>query len=147
VPGTILPIYCPIKQMLYNLGVWMVGLVLACPVLAILTACAHAPRFYKRSNIPSRKRTFYRTAIVLSLTCAVAYLGYWVWLFCKLYSVSVSLTFSLWLERCMYASVIVAAIAVVCLYMGRGPYRAVVALSAGWIAAYCWLHLPIIHWA
>ena len=97
----------------------MVGLVLACPVLAMLTACARAARFYKRNNISSRKRTFYWTAIVLSLTCAVAYLGYWVWLFCKLYSISVSLTFSLWLERCMYASVLVAAIAIACLYMGK----------------------------
>ena len=47
----------------------------------------------------------------------------------------------------MYASVLVAGMAIACLYVGRGPHRVVVALSAGWVAAYCWLHLPIIHWA
>jgi hypothetical protein len=135
------------KHMLYDLGVWIVGLVLALPLVALAIACAHTRRFHRSNKTPSRQRAFYWSALALALISNVVYVGYWSWRVVKLYSAEVSFQSSLWLERFMYASVVFTAVTLFLLFIGRGPYRVLVALSVIGIAAYLWLHLPIIHWA
>jgi len=133
--------------MLYDLGVWIVAVVLALPLVALAAACARTRRFHRSNNTPSRQRAFYWSALALALVSGVAYLSYWAWLVAKLYSVAVSFQVSMWLERFMYVSALFAALALIFLFIGRGPYRVLAALSVIWTANYLLLRLPIIHWA
>jgi hypothetical protein len=51
------------------------------------------------------------------------------------------------LERFLYLSRLLSAVAIICFFIGRGPYRFLVALTTLWVTLQIWVHDDIIHWA
>jgi len=68
-------------------------------------------------------------ALVAASVGTLAYLGYWRWRVCGLYQITLPFTALLALERFLYASRLLSAVAIVGLFIGRGPYRVLVTLA------------------
>ena len=86
-------------------------------------------------------------ALVAASVSTLAYLGYWglrVW---GLYQITLPFTALLTLERFLYAGRLLSAVAIVGLFIGRGPYRVLVTLATLWVMLQLWTHDGIIHWA
>lgn len=133
--------------MLYDLEVWAVGLVLFSPAVVLRLAWARRCRFYGGKTIPGRRKAFYFTALVAASVSTLAYFGYWGWRVCGLNHIALPFTALLAIERFMYVGRLLSAVAIVCLFVGRGPHRALVVLATLWVMLQLWIHGGIIHWA
>jgi hypothetical protein len=133
--------------MLCSLSVWLAGLILLLPVLVLASAWARRTRYYGGHEIPQRQKTLYLLAIVAASVSTVSYLGYWGWRVCGLYRVSPPLMALVILERFMYISEVLSAVAIICFFLGRGPYRFPLVLTTLWLMLPIWVHGRIIHWA
>ena len=133
--------------MLYNLGVWLAGLILLSPILVFGLAWAEINRFYYGRQVQRRQELFYLTALVLGLVSTLAYLGYWGWRVCQMYHATAPFIGLLVLERLIYISRVLSIAAIACLLIGRGPYRFLLVLTILWVMFQLWVHDGIIHWA
>jgi len=131
--------------MLYDLGVWLAGLILLAPILVFGMAWAKITRFYDRTQVQRRQKLFYLVALVAGSVSGLAYLGYWGWRLCQMYHV-VPFIGLLALERLIYASRLLSVAAIICLLNGRGPYRLLVVLATVWMMFHLWVHGGIVHW-
>jgi uncharacterized membrane-anchored protein len=86
-------------------------------------------------------------ALVAGSASTLAYLGYWSWRACQVYRVTLPFVALLTIERLMYVSRALSIAAIVCLLIGRGPYRVSVVLATLWVTFQLWVHDGIIHWA
>jgi|SRR5450631_1313744 len=133
--------------MLYNLGVWLAGLILLSPILVLGLAWAKINRFYYGKQVQRRQKLFYLAALVAGSVSTLAYLGYWSWRVCQMYHATVPFIGLLALERLIYISRVLSLAAIACLLIGRGPYRILLVLATLWVMFQLWVHGGIIHWA
>ena len=133
--------------MLYDLEVWLAGSILLLPVVVLGLAWARSSRFYSSHPIPQRQRILYRVALVAASVSALAYVGYWGWRVCGLYRIMLPFSALLLLDRFLYLSRLLSAVAIVCFLIGRGPYRGMTTLTTLWVTLQIWVHREIIHWA
>ena len=75
------------------------------------------------------------------------YIGYWSWRVCQLYHAVIPLPVLLGLDRLIYVAKPASIAAMVCLLIGRGPYRIQVLLATLWVTLQLWVHGGILHWA
>lgn len=133
--------------MLYDMEVWVAGLILLAPVVVLGTAWAKRRQFYSGKPIHQRQKLMYLVALVAASASTLSYLGYWGWRVCELYQITLPFTALLTLDRFLYAGRVLSAVALVGLFIGRGPHRFLVALATLWIMLQLWTHDGIIHWA
>jgi hypothetical protein len=133
--------------MLYDLGVWLAGLILVSPILVFAVAWAKINRFYRSRQIQRRQKLFYLVALVAGSVSTVAYVGYWSWRISQLYHGTVPFIVLLSLERLIYVARVLSMAAIPCLLIGRGPYRILLVLATLWVILQLWVHGGIIHWA
>jgi hypothetical protein len=131
--------------MLYDLEAWLVGLILLLPVLVLAFAWARSRRFYNSQPIQQRERNLYFVALVAASVSTLAYLGYWGWRVCGLYRITLPYMALLILKRFLYLSRLFSAIAVVCFFIGRGPYRVLLVVTTLWVMMQIWVHDGMIH--
>ena len=134
-------------NMLYDLGVWLAALILLSPILVFGLAWAKINRFYNGNQVQRRQRVSYMVALVAGSASTLAYLGYWGWRVCQMYHATIPFVALLTIERLMYVSRALSIAAIVCLLIGRGPYRVLVVLATLWVMFQVWVHGGIIHWA
>ena len=132
--------------MIYDLGVWISGLILLFPVVVLGLAWARRKTFYRKSAAKRTQEIVYLVALVASSASTLAYLGYWGWRLCQLYQITLPFMVMLTIERSMRVCRMLSAIAIVCFLIGRGPYRIVLALATLWVMLQLWRD-GIIHWA
>lgn len=133
--------------MLYDMEVWVSGLILLSPVVVLGIAWAKSREFYSGKPVHQRQKLLYLVALVAASVSTLAYLGYWGWRVCGLYQITLPFTALLTLERFLYASRLLSGIAIVLLFIGRGPHRVLVTLATLWVMLQLWTHDGIIHWA
>ena len=133
--------------MLFSLKVWLAGLILLLPVLVLALAWARRTSYYSGCEVLQRQKTLYLLALVAASVSTVSYLGYWTWRGCGLYHVTTPFIVLLTLERFMYMSAVLSAVAMVCFFLGRGPYRFPLVLTTLWVMLPIWVQGSIIHWA
>jgi hypothetical protein len=133
--------------MLFDLEVWLAGLFLLFPVPVLGVAWARSHRFYSGHRIQQRQKNLYLVALVAASVSTLGYLGYWGWRICGLYRIMLPFMALLILERFLYLSRLLSAVAMICFFIGRGPYRVLVALTTLWVMLQIWLYDGIIHWA
>jgi hypothetical protein len=134
-------------SMFHDLEVWLAGLSLLFPVPVFGVAWARSCRFYSDREIKQRQENLYLVALMAASVSTLAYLGYWGWRVCGLYRITLPLMALLILERFLYLSRLLSAVAIICFYIGRGPYRVLVVLTTLWVTLQIWMHDGIIHWA
>jgi len=132
--------------MLYDLIVWLEGLILVSPILVFGLAWAKINRFYCGKQVQRRQRIAYMVALVAGSASTLAYLGYWSWRVCQVYHATVPFVVLLTIERSIYVSRVLSIAAIGCLLMGRGPYRIPLVLATLWVTFQLWAHRGIIHW-
>lgn len=133
--------------MAYDLSVWLAGVILLLPIIVFGLAWARIKRFYERGETRRQQRRLYVTALLAGSLSTVAYIGYWGWRVCELYHATVPLPVLLALDRLIYVARAASIAAIVCLLIGRGPYRVPVLLATLWVTIQLWAHGGIIHWA
>jgi len=133
--------------MLYNLGIWIVGVMLLSPAFVLSLAGLRIGRFYVSRRIHKRDKFFYLTALLAASVSTLTYLCYWGWRLCELYRITVPFIVLLNLDRSIYVCRFVSALAVVGLLIGRGPCRVLVVLATLWVMFQLWAHGGVIHWA
>ncbi len=133
--------------MLYNLGIWIVGLMLLSPVFVLGLAWLGIRRFYVGRQTHKRGKLFYLTALLAASVSTLTYLCYWGWRLCELYRITVPFMVLLTLDRSIYVCRFLSALAIVGLLIGRGPCRVLVVLATLWVMFQLWAHGGIIHWA
>jgi hypothetical protein len=133
--------------MLYDLGVWLAGLILLSPILVFGLAWAKINRFYHGRQVQRQQKLFYLVALVVGSVSTLAYLGYWTWRVCQMYHFTLPFFAVLTLDRLIYASRLLSVAAIACLLVGRGPYRFLLVLATLWVIFQIWMHGGIIHWA
>ncbi|SRR6266849_3052650 len=104
--------------MLYDLEVWLAGLILLLPVLVLGFAWARSRRFYNSQPIQQRQKILYLVALVAASVSTLAYLGYWGWRVCGLYRITLPFMALLILERFLNLSKLLSAVAIVCFFIG-----------------------------
>jgi|SRR5215469_12392894 len=132
--------------MAYDLSVWFAGVILLLPLIVFGLAWARIKQFYERGETRGQQRHFYLTALSAGSLSTVAYIGYWVWRVFQLYQATIPLPLLLALDRLIYVARATSIAAIVCLLMGRGPYRISVLLATLWVTVQVWVHGGIIHW-
>ena len=133
--------------MLYDLEVWLAGLILLSPVVVLALAWARSSRFYISYPIPQRQKILFHVALVAGSVSTLAYVSYWGWRVCGMYQIIVPSSALLVLDGFLQLSRLLSAVAVVCFLIGRGPYRVLVTLTTLWVTLQIWVHGSIIHWA
>ncbi len=133
--------------MLYDLQVWLGGLLIAAPIVALVAAWARIRQFYPSRLVRPRHERLYILALALASVSSLGYLGSWAWWTANLYSISIPIRVSLMLERFIRAGVLLSAAATGCLLIGRGPYRVLLVLTTLLMMAYLWSHIHLLHWA
>lgn len=131
--------------MAYDLGVWLAGVILMLPIIVLGSAWARIKRFYDRGETRRYQRRLYVTALLAGSLSTVAYMGYWTWRVCILYHATVPLPVLLALDHLIYVARAASIAAIVCLLIGRGPYRIPVLLATLWVTFQLWVHGGIIH--
>ncbi|SPF39322.1 membrane hypothetical protein [Candidatus Sulfotelmatobacter kueseliae] len=133
--------------MLYDLSVWLAGLILLTPILVFGLAWARISRYYHGRQVHRRQKISYMAALVAGSVSTLAYLGYWSWRVCQMYHATLPLIGLLTLDRLIYVSRALSMATIACLLFGRGPYRMPLALATLWVTFQLWVHGDIIHWA
>lgn len=133
--------------MAYDLSVWLAGVILLLPIIVFGMAWARIKRFYERGKTRSLQRRFYLAALIAGSLSTFAYIGYWSFRVCELYHTTIPLLVLLALDRFILVAKVVSIAAIVCLLIGRGPYRIPVLLATLWVTFQLWAHGGIIHWA
>ncbi|HYM77367.1 MAG TPA: hypothetical protein VE377_15440 [Candidatus Dormibacteraeota bacterium] len=133
--------------MLYDLKVWLTGLILLLPIPVLALAWMRRSRFYAGHEVQERQKTLYLAALLAASLSAAAYLEFWSWRVCGLYGITPPLAVLLILERFLFVTRLLSAIAIVCFFLGRGPYRLLLILTTLWVTVQIWMHSRIIHWA
>jgi hypothetical protein len=131
--------------MLYDLQIWLAGLLLSLPVVVICLAWPRIRSFYLENAIDPAEKLVYQLALVAASLSALAYLGYWGWRVCQLYRTQLPFTALLALDRLLLISRLLSPVAIFGFLFGRGPYRILAALSTSWIAVQIWVHGGVIH--
>lgn len=133
--------------MAYDLGVWLAGVILLLPIIVFGLAWARIKRFYDRGETRRHQRRLYIAALLAGSLSTVAYMGYWTWRVCTIYHATVPLPVLLALDHLIYVARAASIAAIVCLLIGRGPYRIAVLLATLWVTFQLWVRGGIIHWA
>ena len=133
--------------MLYDLGVWLAGLILFSPIFVFALAWAQINRFYQSRQVHRQEKLFYLIALVACSVSTLAYIGYWSWRVCQMYNATLPFVALLTLYRLIYVSRLLSLAAIGCLLVGRGPYRFWVVIATLWVMFQLWMHRGIIHWA
>ena len=133
--------------MAYELSVWLTGAILLLPMIVFGLAWARTKRFYERGETQRKQRILYVGALVAGSLSTVAYVGYWSWRVCELYHAIIPLPVLLVLDRLIYLGRAASIVTIVCLLIGRGPYRIPVLLATLWVTFQLWAHGGIVHWA
>ena len=136
-----------LMELHYGLGVWLAGLVLLLPIAVFGIAWARRGQFYSTYATSLPRRNLYLVALVAASVSVFAYLGYWVWRICMLYRITIPFSALFVLEYALYFSRVLSIVAIICFFIGRGPYRILVILATFWVALQTWIHGGIIHWA
>ena len=131
--------------MAYDLSVWLAGVILLLPMIVFGLAWARIKRFYQHEEIRRQQRTLYLIALVAGSLSTVAYVGYWSWRVCELYHATIPVPVLLALDGLIYLARAASASTVVCLLIGRGPYRIPLFLSTLWVTFQLWAHGGTIH--
>jgi hypothetical protein len=132
--------------MVYDVGVWISGLILLIPVVVLGTAWATRRGFSRNSATKHWQEILYLTALVAASASTLAYLGYWGWRLCQLYEITLPFMVLLTLEWSIRVCRMLSATAIVGFLIGRGPYRIPLALAMLWVLLQLWRG-GIIHWA
>lgn len=143
--ATLRPLLSSLTSMLYDMEVWGAGLILLSPALVLGIAWARSRQFYSSKPIRRHQKLLYLVALGAASVSTLAYLGYWGCRVCGLYQVTLPFTALLALEGFLYASRLLSAIAIVGLFIGRGPHRVLVTLATLWVMLQLWTHDGIIH--
>src|ERR1700676_3824447 len=133
--------------MAYDLSVWLGGVILLLPTIVFGLAWARIKRFYERGESRRQQRRLYVTALLAGSLSTVPYIRYWGWRVCELYHATIPLPVLLAPDRLIYVARAASIAAIVCLLIGRGPYRIPVLLATLWVTMQLWAHGGIIHWA
>jgi len=134
-------------SMFYDMEVPVAGLILFLPVLVLGIAWARSRQFYNGNAIYPWQKLLYLVALVAASMSTLAYLGYWGWRVRRLYQIALPFTALLTLERFLYASRLLSAVAIVGLFIERGLHRILVTLATLWVMLQLRMHDGIIHWA
>ena len=134
--------------MLTALEVGLILLIAATPGVLVVLALSRTRHYHREKCVTLQRQALYWTALALTSVSTITYLGYFVWRLCQIYGVSIPFEVSLWLQRLIYATGVLSVVALASLVVGRGPYRALVALAVLWETAFLWSRAPqMIHWA
>ena len=133
--------------MLADLRILIEGLILFSPTFVLGLAWARSGRFYSNKPTLQRQKILYFLALVAATISTLGYLAYWGWRVCTLYEITFPFIALLTLERLIWGCRLLSAVAIPCLMVGRGPYRALLALIILWVMFQVWIHSDIIHWA
>jgi hypothetical protein len=134
-------------NMLYDLKVWLAGLILLLPGVVLGFAWVKSSRFYISQNISARQKFLFRVALTAASISTVAYFGYWGWRVCGIYQFILPYSALFILDRLLLLGRLLSGVAIVCFLAGRGPYRVLATLATVWVALQIWLHGGVIHWA
>jgi hypothetical protein len=133
--------------MAYDLSVWLAGVILLLPIAVFGLAWARYKQFYQRHEIRRNQRRLYLMALLTGSLSTVAHAGYWSWQVGQLYHAVVPFGALLTLERSMSVARVSSIAAIICVLIGRGPYRIPVLLATLWVTFQLWMHKTVIHWA
>ena len=133
--------------MLLNLEVWLAALVIILPAIVDGFSCAAAPRYYRSRQVPGTQKSTYLAGLIIASAGALVQVNYWAWRVSALYRLKVPLPALIVLDRCLYPSAVLSSVAIVCFFIGRGPYRLLLALAALLVALQIWIHGGVLHWA
>jgi len=133
--------------MVYDLGVWLAGLILLLPLVIFGLAWARIKQFYQSRAVRPQQRCLYLIALIAASISTLAYVGIWSWRVCDLYHASLPLAVLLALQRFIYLARAVSLVAIGCLVVGQGPYRIPALLAISWVTFQLWINGSIIHWA
>ena len=132
--------------MLFDLEVWVVGLIAALPVITAIAAWLSAPGYYEEKAVAAKDRNLYLCALLGASTIAVTYASYFLLFFLPLYQVHL-LRAAWFLDRMKMVAPLPAIAVLICLKYGRGPIRAPLSIAVIWMALYLFLRLPLLHYA
>jgi hypothetical protein len=105
--------------MLFDLGVWIVGLVLLLPAIAAGIAWARVRVFYDRSSVGSLQKSGFLIGLVAVSVSALAVYGYWGWRVSTMYGTSPSISVAMALDRLVQVGKWLSAASILCLLVGR----------------------------
>ena len=120
-------------RMLEDVRVWVGGLILLSPALVLGLAWARRGRYYSSKPADRRHKILYLVALVAASVSTLGYLAYWGWRVCRLYEITFPFIALLTLERFVHGCRLLSAVAIAFLIIGRGPYRAILALAILWV--------------
>lgn len=133
--------------MLDYLELSLACLILSLPVFVLAVAWNGRTRYYNTYVVRRAQRTAYTVALVTASLSTAAYIGYWSWRICGLYRVTLPLTLVIIVDRLLLVGCPLSVVSIVCLLIGRGPYRLPLTLSTLWVTLQVWLHRGTVHWA
>lgn len=133
--------------MLLALEVWIAALIVISPAIVERVSWSTSRRFYRvqRASI-SQKRTYLAGLTILSLGTLI-YLVRFAWRVSVLYQMKLPLRVLIALDRSLFPAGLLSALTVFCFFVGRGPHRFTLAISASWVALNIWIGGGIVHWA
>lgn len=132
--------------MLYNLSVWLVGLIMLMPVPILALTWARVICPPHEIEAQGWQEQFYLLALIGSSICTLAYVCYWSWRVGLIYHATFPLNVLLKLEWFVSISRGLSIAAIGLMAIGRGPYRRALLLGTAWVSLNLWMHRDIIHW-
>lgn len=133
--------------MFFSLQVWLAAVVIVLPAVVNGFSWTRMARFYRSHQIPGPRRATYLLGLVISSTSTFVYSSYFAWRVCALYQVKFPLAAMIILDRSIYPAALLSLVAILCFFLGRGPYRLALTVGALWVALLMWIHGGVLHWA
>jgi hypothetical protein len=139
--------------MLFALEVWLAAFIILSPAVVDGLSWATTRCFYRTHQVSISQRRNYLAGLVSVSVSTLIYLGYFAWRVCALYRVRFPLHVLIALDRSLFPAGLLSSLAVICFFVGRGPYRFALGIAALWVAVQIWivgglrLHGGILHWA
>src|SRR5215470_7492830 len=118
--------------MLFNVGAWMMVVILLSPVPIYGLAWARANHFYRSRQVPGGQRLSYWIALTTGSVSTFAYLGYWGFRVSEMYRIGLPLLARLAIDRLIHASQLLCIASLVCLLLGQGPHRVLLSAATLW---------------
>lgn len=114
------------------------------PAGVLLLAWMRSHQFYATKHVDRPYKVIYVAALVLASFSTLAYMSYWCVWACEVRHVSVPLWGSLALGQIMGAGIVISAVAIVGVLVGRGPYRVLVGLASAWVLLELWIKIGTV---
>jgi hypothetical protein len=107
--------------MLFDLRIWLAGLILLSPLFVFGLVCAKVNRYYNRKQVQRQQKVFYLVALAAGSVSTLAYVGYWGWRVSQMYHATVPFIALLTLDRLINASRLLSIAAIGCLLIVMCP--------------------------